>query len=246
MYEPSSGELVSDSEPSTPRRPPPGRLYQHEGLEFARALTFFDAIFAFAVTLLITTVDSFNRDAWTSLDAMWKANGSSLTTFTISFLVVVAFWRANHQDITTLKAMDARVVFLNCLVLFTVVLIPFTTEALGKKELDGLPLPVAVYALNIVAACLMQMVVLVVANRRGLRNSRMTGPEIRIRLAEDAVLPVVFLASIPIAYTVGTRWAEWMWGSLLVLIPLSTNLRNRFLERLDVSSAGNASDQERA
>ena len=54
-------------------------------------MTFFDAIFAFAGTLLITTVDNFTRDAWTSLDAMWKANGSSVITFTISFLVVVAF-----------------------------------------------------------------------------------------------------------------------------------------------------------
>src|SRR5664279_327181 len=34
--------------------------FAHEDLEFTRAVTFFDAIFAFAVTLLITTVDDFS------------------------------------------------------------------------------------------------------------------------------------------------------------------------------------------
>ena len=71
--------------------------FDRDALEFSRAVTFFDAIFACAVTQLITTVDDFSPDAWSSLDALWETNGPSLLAFAISFVVVVSFWRANHH-----------------------------------------------------------------------------------------------------------------------------------------------------
>ena len=201
--------------------------YEHEELKFARAVTFFDAIFAFAVTLLITSVDDFSPEAWTSLSAMWKANGSSLTAFAISFLVVASFWRSSHQQLTAFRALDRQVVTLNCVVMFAIVLIPFSTEALGKTKLAGLPLPVAVYAVNIVAAYVLQIVVVVVADRRGLLSTPMTRVELRAKLTVNAVLPLVFLISIPLAYTVGTSWAEWSWATIPVLIPLASRLGAR-------------------
>lgn len=45
---------------------PTDRRYDREGVEFARAVTFYDAIYAFSVTLLITTVDDFSPEAWSS------------------------------------------------------------------------------------------------------------------------------------------------------------------------------------
>jgi hypothetical protein len=50
---------------------PAHRKYEREGLEFARAITFFDAIYAFAVTLLITAIDDFRPEAWSSPSALW-------------------------------------------------------------------------------------------------------------------------------------------------------------------------------
>ena len=49
---------------------------------------------------------------------------------------------------------------------------------------------------------------------------RMTKPELRSYLAISAVLPVIFLASIPIAYLVGTKVAQWSWVLIAVLIPV--------------------------
>jgi uncharacterized membrane protein len=175
--------------------------FAHEDLEFARAVTFFDAISAFAVTLLITTVDDFSPAAWSSLQALKETNGPSLMAFTISFVVVVSFWRAHHQGVTSLSAMDGQLLGLN-LVMFGIVLIPFTTEALGKLDL---PLPVAVYALDIALTYIVLNAVELVADRRGLRPTRMTTPELRSHLAISAVLPVIFLASIPVAYLVTQR-----------------------------------------
>ena len=191
--------------------------FAHEDLEFARAVTFFDAIFAFAVTLLITTVDDFSPAAWSSLQALKETNGPSLLAFTISFVVVVSFWRAHHQGVTSLSAMDGQLLGLNLVVIFGIVLIPFTTEALGKLNL---PLPVAVYALDIALTYLALNAVELIADRRGLRPTRMTTPELRSHLAISTVLPVIFLASLPIAYLVSPRIAQWSWALTAVLIPV--------------------------
>jgi uncharacterized membrane protein len=191
--------------------------WTRDDLEFARAVTFFDAIFAFSVTLLITTVDDFTPAAWSSLDALKEANGPGLLAFAISFVVVVSFWRANHQEVTGFSALDGRVLLLNCMVMFGVVLIPFATEALGKLTL---PLPVAVYAVVISATYLMQRVVVLDADRRGLNGRRMTRHDMAWTIANGAVLPLVFLGSIPVAYLVSPDAAERSWISLAVIFPI--------------------------
>jgi uncharacterized membrane protein len=192
--------------------------YKRDDLEFSRAVTFFDAIFAFAVTLLITTVDDFSPEAWSSFQALKAANGSSLLAFTISFVVVVSFWRANHQEVTGFTALDGRVIFLNCAVMFGIVLIPFATEALGK--LDDLPLPVAVYAIVISGTFMLQHVVVFVADRRGLRATKMSRLEHTWGLIDTAILPLVFLGSIPLAYLISPQVAEQSWISLVVIMPM--------------------------
>ncbi len=191
--------------------------FERDALGFARAVTFFDAIFAFAVTLLITSVDDFSPDAWSSPAALWAANGSSLIAFTVSFIVVVSFWRANHRTVTSFAALDSRAILLNCGVMFGVVLIPFATEALGKLDL---PLPVAVYAVVISATYLLQFVLVFDADRRGLRGTRTARRERRWTLIAAAILPIVFLGSIPVAYLVSAGTAQLCWVSLAVIYPV--------------------------
>ena len=113
--------------------------------------------------------------------------------------------------------MDGQLLGLNCAVMFGIVLIPFTTEALGKLTL---PLPVAVYALDITLTYIVLYAVELLADRRGLRPRRMTPAELRSSLAISAVLPVIFLASIPIAYLVDPEVAQWSWVLIAVLIPV--------------------------
>lgn len=191
--------------------------FDRDALEFARAVTFFDAIFAFAVTLLITTVDDFSPEAWSSPNALWDTNGPALLAFAISFVVVVSFWRANHREVTGFTALDGRVILLNCMVMFGVVLIPFTTEALGKLDL---PLPVAVYAVVISGTYVMQFVVVLDGDRRGLRGPRMTPRESRWAMINAAILPLIFLGSIPVAYLVSPSWAQRSWIGLAVIYPV--------------------------
>jgi len=214
------------------------KQFKHDELEFARAVTFFDAIFAFAVTLLITTVDDFSPEAWSSWQALKDTNGPSLLAFSISFLVVVSFWRANHQTVTAFNALDNRLITLNCVVMFGIVLIPFATEAMGK--LNDLPLPTAVYAVVISATYLTQCAVLFVADYRGMNGQKLTPLEIRWEILESAALPVVFLGSIPVAYLVGPGSAQQCWIILAVLMPVLGTLHKKSMDREKVrlSAAG--------
>ncbi len=204
--------------------------FQHDELEFARALTFFDAIFAFSVTLLITTVDDFDPSAWTSLSALWDANGSALFAYTVSFVVVLVFWRANHRMFSEFKALDPALITVNCVAMFGIVLIPFTTEAMGKAELAGLPLPTALYAVNITFAFAVHSSIVLVADARGVTGRRFTGRERIGFLIGSAALPVVFLSSIPVAYNVGVDWAQRMWILVWPLAVLLDRLVDRWLE----------------
>lgn len=203
---------------------PTDRRYDKDEIEFARAVTFFDAIFAFAVTLLITTVDDFSPAAWSSPSALWAANGSSLTAFAISFVVVVSFWRASHRSVSGLAALNNRVILLNCVVMFGVVLIPFATEALGKLEL---PLPVAVYAVVISTTSIMHRAMESQAERAGLGRIASTPETRRWDWIQAAALPLVFLGSIPVAYLVTPHAAELSWLLLIVLRPLAARLAAR-------------------
>ena len=203
------------------------RRFEHDELEFARAVTFFDAIFAFAVTLLITTVDDFSPAAWSSVSALWDKNGDSLTAFAISFVVVVSFWRSNHQQVTGFVALDHRLITMNCMVMFGIVLIPFATEAMGKQ--GSLPLPVATYAVILSATYLMQFAVVVVANRKGLIVPALDRRQMGWAIASAALLPAVFLGSIPLAYLVDPGFAQRSWISLAFLYPLLGRLEHRSL-----------------
>lgn len=210
---------------------PERRRYDKDELEFARAVTFFDAIFAFAVTLLITTVDDFSPQAWSSLSALKEANGPSLIAFAISFVVVVSFWRGNHSAVAGLAALNSRVILLNCVVMFGVVLIPFATEAMGKLDL---PLPVAVYAVVISGTALLHQLMEDQAELAGLSRTSRTPRRWRMDWIQSLVMPVVFLGSIPLAYLVSPSTAQLSWLSLLILEPLV----GRSLRRADLHSGG--------
>jgi uncharacterized membrane protein len=214
------------------------KQFKHDDLEFARAVTFFDAIFAFAVTLLITTVDDFSPEAWSSLQALKDSNGPSLLAFAISFVVVVSFWRANHQTVTAFNALDSRLITLNCMVMFGIVLIPFATEAMGK--LTDLALPTAMYAVVISLTHVMKSIVLFVADFRGMNGHKLTPLELRWELLESAALPVVFLGSIPVAYLFGPGSAQLCWIILAVLMPVLGTLHKKSMdkERARLSGVG--------
>jgi uncharacterized membrane protein len=199
-------------------------VYSKESTEFDRGIQFFDAIYGFAITLLITTVHLPAAAAWRSLPALLNSGlPSELYGFVLSFVIIAVFWRENYLLLSSLKALDSVILVANIVCAFFIVLINLTTQALHAPSNSGLPLPVALFALNITLASAAQVVMITLAERRGLTVVETTPTTNRwIRGIRRILVPAVFLLSIPIAFIFGATPAQYFWASLLVILPLLT------------------------
>lgn len=209
--------------------------FGREGTEFGRGIGFFDAIYAFAITLLITNLDVPPPAAWRSVGALLGSGlGSQLLGFVISFVVIAAFWKSNANLMSEFRALDGLVIAANLLSAGLVVLLPFTTQGISDPELSDLPLPTALYAVNVAAAMIALHLVREVGQRRGLLETPLTRSE-RWAWRIDLLAQVaVFAISIPIAFLVGPQWAWTTWALLIVIAPLS----GRFVERVGADARG--------
>ena len=196
-------------------------LYRRGSAEFDRGVSFFDAVYGFAITLLITTVHIPAPKYWHSLRTLLDSSfGSELVGFVLSFVVIALFWRVNYRLIGTMNGMSSRVIVSNITCVFFVILIPLTTQAQNSTALSNEPLAVALYAANITLASIAQFIMYRIAEGTGLVKITATQASQRIATIGSLAVPVVFGISIPIAFWAGTRPAQYVWASLLVLFPL--------------------------
>jgi uncharacterized membrane protein len=191
---------------------------------FDRAVGFFDATFALALTLLVTTIDVDDpEEAFSSVGALWDAIGEQLLAFGIAFAVISNYWLVHHRLLRRFSRLDYRTIVANLFLMAAIVLLPFCTQSVGDLESE-LPLPVVVMAVDIVAASVLSTVVFWLAVRRGLFLEQPGRTDV-VDYSVAGLLPAfVFAASIPIAYLVSPRAAALSWLSLLVLAPLAARL----------------------
>jgi uncharacterized membrane protein len=186
--------------------------------EFDRALVFFDGTYAVALTLLVTTLDGTNLPgAWADLAALWAAIGTEIVAFFLAFAIVAFYWRANHAFIARLHHLNGRLITVNLVLLAFVVLLPFSTDALGEHQE---PLATAVFAGNVAVVSSTEAVMFLLAWRNGLPSVPLSLRRIRLELVPQLVPPAFFLASIPVAYLVSSSAARLSWLALVVLGPV--------------------------
>ncbi len=199
-----------------------------ESLEFGRGISFFDAIYGFAVTLLIANVDAPPPEAWGSLAALAASGAAAqLLGFALSFTVIAVFWRLNVRLMRRLTGLDGPTIVLNLVAAALVIIIAFTTQGISDPDSTGLPWPTAFYALNIALVALAQNAMYQVARARGLERVRSSARMNRLQLIDALMTPLVFLLSIPIALFVDASAAMWSWAALLVVAPLTGRLAAR-------------------
>src|SRR5690606_17575696 len=235
----------------SPRRPgrrgPPPLMpadrYERDTSNYDRALSFFDVVYGFSLTLLVTTLDVTDERAWRSPGELLRTNGSQAFSFALSFVVFVVFWRSNHALVARFTALDPPVIAANVVVAFFVVFIPFTTEAMGDPDLQDLALPTALYAVNVGLAVVANVVMFHVAVARGLVEDGEPPAARRARTLDALVVPAVMFASVPVTYLGVDRWGDatagkLTWASLVVLGPLSARVAERRAARAAAERPG--------
>ena len=203
-------------------------IIRRETSEFDRGLSFFDAIYGFAVTLLIANVDLPEPREWQDLTSLAASGlGQQLFGVALSFVVICALWRVNVRLIKRMEGLTGPMMVANLAATGLVILVPFTTDAISNPETSGLALPTVLYAVNIAGVSLAQSVAFQLGRVAGLERRPTSARENRAGLVAAAVTPVVFLLSVPVALLLGAGAAQMSWLALVVLLPLT----GRFAER---------------
>jgi len=188
-----------------------------------RLEAFSDGVFAIVITLLILNVHVPDGRALTmqSLSPLLPPLG----TFVLSFIIVGVYWIAHHHMLHFVMEVNRRMLWLNLLVLLSVVFIPFPTSLLGTGFNN--PLVVRLYGMSLIAT-----------NAAGLffwlyatAHKELIGPTVTKEFART----VVKVHSSPmIAYAVAVIVAGWSTKASLILyaaVPLFFILPNPLLEK---------------
>jgi uncharacterized membrane protein len=195
--------------------------YKRDDSEFDRAVAFIDATFAVALTLLVTTLDLRPAPkAWNSVSAFYDGLGSQLVAFGISFVIIAGYWLSHYRLMATFKALDLRVIVVNLVLLATIVILPFSTESAGDPNINDLPIPTVLLAVNVAAVSSAFTLLYVQARRRGLLKVRPTPREYRLTALAFLVPALIFLASVPIAILVSVSAAQLSWLALIAVNPI--------------------------
>ena len=194
--------MADAGEPVDARDAPTGQpariRFERDEVEFGRAINFFDATFAIATTLLVTTLAS-GQKQWASWSAFHAAVGGPMFAYALSFVVVSTFWWANHRFVSSLEALTPRVIAASMLMLAFVVLVPFSTAGLGTSGGANGQVATVVYAVNVAGVSLSVFVTFRVALAQRLFIVAPTKEEILERSIATLDVPAVFLVSVPIA-----------------------------------------------
>jgi uncharacterized membrane protein len=99
-----------------------------------RLEAFSDGVFAIAITLLVLELNvPEGEHLWEQLKDQWP----SFAAFFVSFWVIGIIWVNHHGVLDHLARADRGVLYLNLLLLFTVVFIPFPTALLAEHLREG-------------------------------------------------------------------------------------------------------------
>ena len=173
---------------------------KNEG-ETGRMISFSDAIFAFAITLIAFNlkVPDVPRSLAGPELAQWIATLlPQLSVYVFSFIIVGIYWISHHQIFERIKRRDTALTWLNLFFLLLVSLIPLPAAVL--VEYGDTFEAVALYA-SFMALCSLMLTAIWVYASKGRRciDKSMGEGEIRARTYNGLASAAVFILSIPVA-----------------------------------------------
>jgi uncharacterized membrane protein len=167
-----------------------------------RLLALSDGIFAFAITLLaldLVTPVIVGQATDASLAASLVAEFHAFSGFFVSFWIIGLLWLSHRRIFSYIKSTDGELLFLNLVLLFFIVLIPFATRVFNYGYLRP---ALDVFALILVGAFLTYSVIWRYASRpdRHLLNARVS-PKINRWFSNRGFIAAgIFVLSIFVAY----------------------------------------------
>jgi len=130
----------------------PDRSPSRRWLDIGRLVSLSDGIFAFAMTLLVVTIDIpggvkglQGEELHRYLLTQWRP----LLVFLQSFLLLSVFWMTHHRQFGYYRRTDYRHTWISLGILLFVILMPYTTDLLGDTSGDWMVQ--LIFAVNMLA-----------------------------------------------------------------------------------------------
>ena len=228
-----------DSAPPAAPEPEPGpapapAAAQANGQESTeRLVTLSDGVVAIALTLLILGIQVPSTDGVRNPDSISVlADALSRTvdgwiSYVVSFYVIAQFWVVHRRAFRAIRGHAEGLAWWNFLYLFTITVMPFTADLIGKWA-DN-PLSVIIFSGNLILANAASYGLLTFSRRHRLLTA--PGDEVIrwYRSPEGLISLGFYLLSIPVAL-VSPDWARLCYVGLAIAPRLATGV-TRYRER---------------
>jgi uncharacterized membrane protein len=189
-------------------------------------ISFGDAIFAFAITLMTLSIDIPNLPTnltESQLISTLYDMYPKVESYIISFAVIAIFWISYHQVFNFITKSHISVVYLNLLFLLLITFLSITTS---------LVIEYASYQISYVIYCvvvIMTSFLLALIWWYATRNYRLVDKDIhpllvRGMMANLLLVPVVFAISILVSFF-DLNIAQYFW---LIIVPLNIVVRRKY------------------
>ena len=190
--------------------------------DYSRTVALSDGVFAIALTLLVLNLSA------PVLEPGHQSVGHVLldhehrdeyVSYAIGFAVIAFLWVRHHAFYRGIDHIDTRLTVVNLVYLGLVAFLPFPTKILGLYS--DQPAAVIMYAATAASVSLLAGAARVHAAHAGLLSE---SGRLQVEQREHwAIVPAVFLLSIPIAFA-STTAALWSWLLVAVLPRLKRRL----------------------
>lgn len=204
--------------------------------ELDRLISLSDGVFAFALTLLIVSVevpDMSDEQARNQLHRDVVALWPQMLSYVIGFLVIAFLWSAHRRTFARVQDFDDQLVKLNILLLMLVAFLPFPTGILG--EYGFLAFPAIFFSIVISSISVIHVIIIdhLDVNRQ-LMTRRGKGFDFARAKTRNFVTGAFFLLSIPLSL-IAPGVGQSIWVLLLFNHRISEwllpHLPERFHER---------------
>ncbi|MBO0884336.1 MAG: DUF1211 domain-containing protein [Mycobacterium sp.] len=178
-----------------------------------RVVFFSDAVFAIAMTVLVLTLQLPAGTTDSEVAHALRTALPSVYAYALSFAVISLYWLAHHRMFRYVRRLDPNLLVLNLALLGFVAFVPFPTSVLGDH--GGTTAAVVFYASTMAILGSLISALWFYASHEHLIAAEASPTFIRHSLWRGLAVPVVFAASIPIAF-VNPYAAEYFWLTIVI------------------------------
>jgi uncharacterized membrane protein len=194
-----------------------------------RLLALSDGVVAIAITLLVLQLNVpspaklADPNSAAELAVQLGKGADRLVSYVISFYVIAQFWLVHHRVFRRITGQQEGLAWWNFAFLFTITIMPFTSDLLG--EFSGNPLAVDIFAVNLLLANVATQLTVIYGRRKDLVTAE-TAQETRSANYRVAASILVIALSIGIAW-INPDAAKYFW----LLLAVAPRIADRWSSR---------------